>query len=318
MDPSPAPRPPAARFIAAFAAIYLIWGSTYLGIRIAIESMPPFAMAAQRFLVAGVLLFGFVLLRGAAWPRWHQWRDNFAAGTLLLLGGNGLMSWAEQTIPSGVTALLVGIGPIFTVLVDWLWTRDRPPTRLTAAGMLLGFSGVLWLAAPWEHGKDSLNSRGVAAVLCASLAWAFGAIYTRHARRPADPIVASSLQMLGGGGALLLAAWLHHDFAHYNPAAVTLRSWAAFAYLVAMGSLVGFSTFVWLMKHSTPARVSTYAYVNPVVAVFLGWVVAGETLNARTVAATVVIVAAVMIITLQSKPTRAQPAAPLPEAAPDA
>ena len=287
-------------FVAAFAALYLVWGSTYLAIRVAIESMPPFGMAGARFLVAGSLLFAFVRLRGAPWPSVGQWRDNTIAGILLLLGGNGLMCWAEQTIPSGVTALIVGVGPLFTVLADWLWTRSQRPTLLTVGGMVLGMAGVAWLAAPWERGPGSLDPHGVLAVLCACVAWSLGAIYSRHARRPAEPLVGASVQMLGGGLALLLAAWLHGDFAHIALAAVTPRSWLAFAYLITMGSLVAFSTFVWLMKHSTPALVFTYAYVNPVVAVFLGWLLAGEAITGRMGAAAVVIVAAVMVITLKA------------------
>ncbi len=300
-------------FVAAFATLYVVWGSTYLAIRIAIESMPPFAMAGARFLVAGSLLFGLVRLRGAPWPSARQWFDNAVAGILLLLGGNGLMCWAEQTIPSGVTALIVGVGPLFTVLADWLWTGNQRPTLLTVGGMLLGMAGVAWLAAPWERGPGSLDPHGVIAVLVACVAWSLGAIYSRHARRPAEPLVAASLQMLGGGIALVVAAWIRGDLAHVGLAAVTSRSWFAFAYLIAMGSLVGFSTFVWLMKHSTPALVFTYAYVNPVVAVFLGWLLAGEAVTARMGAAAVVIVAAVMVITLKSDhaaPGSAVPAEP--------
>jgi drug/metabolite transporter (DMT)-like permease len=305
-------RPSAAKFIAAFGALYLVWGSTYLAIRIAIESTPPFLMAGARFLVAGALLFAFVRLRGAPWPSPRQWRDNFVAGTLLLLGGNGLMCWAEQTIPSGITALIVGVGPLFTVLLDWLWTRSQRPTLLTVAGLVLGMFGVVWLAAPWERGPGGLDPKGVVAVLCACVAWSLGAIYSRHSREPAEPLVASSVQMLGGSAALLVTAWLHGDFAGFEPAAVTTRSWAAFLYLISMGSLVGFSTFVWLMKHSSPARVFTYAYVNPVVALFLGWLVAREAVTARMGAAAVVIVVAVMIITLKGSGPLPDPATAMP------
>jgi len=307
-----AARPAAAMFVAAFAAIYVVWGSTYLAIRIAIESMPPFGMAGTRFVIAGLALFAALRLRGAPWPLPNQWRDNFVAGSLLLLGGNGLMCWAEQTIPSGVTALIVGVGPLFTVLFDWLWARTQRPTLMTVAGMLLGLCGVVWLAAPWQHGRGALDPRGMIAVLLACVSWSLGAIYSRHARRQAEPLVASSVQMLGGGLALLITAWIHGDFARLELSAITGRSWAAFAYLIVMGSLVGFSTFVWLMKHSTPARVFTYAYVNPVVAVFLGWLVAGEAVSARMVSAAVVIVAAVMIITLKAGGRKSEPSVGVP------
>ena len=208
--------------------------------------------------------------------------------------------WAEQTIPSGVTALLIGISPLCFVLTEWAWPGGLRPTRITMAAMLLGFGGVAWLAAPWEGAAGgALEYRGVAAILAASIFWSFGSIYSRHSKHGADPFLASALQMLAGGAALFIAAALHGDFIQLNFSAVSLRSWNAFVYLVAVGSLVGFSTFVWLMKHSTPSRVATYAYVNPVVAVFLGWMILGEPITTRTLIASAIIVAAVVIITTE-------------------
>lgn len=300
--------PPAVSFLAAFATIYLVWGSTYLGIRVAIESMPPFLMAAARFLVAGAVLLLIVKLRGAPWPTLRQWRINTIIGTFLLLGGNGLVVWAEQTIPSGVTALLIGVSPLFFVLTEWAWPGGLRPTRTTLAALLLGFCGVAWLAAPWESAAGgALDTAGVVAVLAASLSWSVGSIYSRHAKHGAEPFLASAVQMVGGGLVLALVAALHGDFGRLELAAVSGRSWAAFAHLVVLGSLVGFSTFVWLMKHSTPARVSTYAYVNPVVAVFLGWLILDEPITARTLAASAIIVGAVVIITTE-KSRGAKPA----------
>ena len=294
-------KPPArAALILAFAAIYLIWGSTYLGIRISVESMPPFLMAAARFLVAGGLLFAFLKLRGAAWPTARQWRINTVIGTFLLLGGNGLVVWAEQTIPSGIAALLIGISPLFFVLIEWAWPGGLRPRPLTVVALLLGFVGVAWLAAPWDSAHTGgLHAAGVIAILFACFLWAFGSIYSRHAKHDADPFMASSLQMLGGGAALALTALFHGDFAALDVGGITSRAWIAFAYLIVFGSLVGFSTYVWLMKHSTPARVSTYAYVNPVVAVFLGWLVLHEPISSRTIVASIIIVTAVVIITVQ-------------------
>lgn len=302
--------PPARATLAlAFAAIYLIWGSTYLGIRMAIDSMPPFLMASARFVAAGSILFLFLKFRGARWPTAHQWIANGVIGTLLLLGGNGLVVWAELTIPTGITALLIGIGPLFIVLTEWAWPGGMRPTAITMAALLLGFAGVTWLAAPWEtDASGGLNPAGVTAILGACVFWALGSIYSRHAKHGADPFLAASLQMLGGGAMLAIVALLHGDFAQFNLAAITPRAWGAFAYLVSIGSLVGFSTFVWLMKHSTPARVATYAYVNPVVAVFLGWLILGEPITPRTIVASAIIIAAVAIITTQ-KTKAAKPAA---------
>ncbi len=298
--------PSRSALILAFAAIYLIWGSTYLGIRVAVETMPPFLMAAARFLIAGTLLFGFLRLRGTPWPNAQQWRANAVIGFFLLLGGNGSVVWAEQWVPSGITALIIGIGPLFIVLAEWAWPGGQRPSAITLAALLLGFAGVAWLAAPWqrdEAGAPDLG--GIGAILLGCVAWGIGAIYSRHAKHGAEPALAAALQMLGGGGWLLVAALLHGDLARFDAAAVSARSWAAFAYLVAAGSLIGFSTFVWLMKHSTPARVATYAYVNPIVAVVLGWLILDEPVSARTLGASLVIVGAVVIITIQKTRTEA-------------
>lgn len=292
--------PSAFSFVLAFAAIYLIWGSTYLGIRVAVETMPPFLMAGTRFIIAGALLLGVLKLRGAPWPTPAQWRINSIIGTFLLLGGNGLVVWAEQFVPSGVTALLIGIGPLFIVLTEWAWPGGLRPTAVTMGALLLGFGGVVWLAAPWEDpASGQINPAGVAAILAACVSWSIGAIYSRHAKHGADAFLASAAQMLGGGAALLLAAALHGDFARFDFSAVAPQGWFAFVYLISIGSLVGFSTFVWLMRHSTPARVSTYAYVNPIVAVFLGWLILDEPVTARTIVASVVIVAAVVVVTVE-------------------
>ncbi len=292
--------PSRTALILAFATIYLVWGSTYLGIRVAVSSMPPFAMASVRFLIAGAILFVALKLRGASWPTRRQYRDHAIIGTFLLLGGNGLVVWAEQFIPSGIAALLIGIGPLFIVLTEWAWPGGSRPTAATMAALLLGLAGVAWLAAPWEAASEGgLHAGGVVAVLFACVFWAIGSIFSRHAKSGADPLYAASLQMLLGGVSLGVAALLHGDLARLDLAAVTRESWLAFVYLVFAGSLLGFSVFVWLMKHSSPARVATYAYVNPVVAVFLGWWLLDEAVTQRTIVGSVVIVAAVAMITMQ-------------------
>ncbi|MGA2445520.1 MAG: EamA family transporter [Opitutaceae bacterium] len=292
--------PSRTAFVIAFATIYLVWGSTYLGIRVAVETLPPFLMAGARFIVAGGVLAGWLAVTRGFRATTHQWRDNAIIGTFLLLGGNGLVAWAEQYIPSGLTALIIGSQPMMMVLTEWAWRGGHRPTVLTGAGLLLGFAGVTWLAAPWENAATGgLNPGGVTAILVGGVFWAFGSIYGRRVRKPAEPLTASALQMLCGGVALMLTAFAHGDFAGFSPAAVSARSWLAFVYLILVGSLVGFSTFVWLMKHSTPARVSTYAYVNPIVAVFLGWLILGEPITARTLAAAAVIVLSVVVITTQ-------------------
>ncbi len=299
-------RPPArTALVLAFATIYLVWGSTYLGIRVAVETLPPFLMAAARFLIAGGLLYGFLRLRGSPAPTRGQWRDQALIGAFLLLGGNGLVSWAEQSVPSGIAALLVGVGPVFTVLVEWLWPGGQRPRFTTFLGLALGVVGVAWLAAPWQSVEEGgLPLSGSLALVAACFLWAVGSIFSRRTRHPTPALLAAALQMLCGGGFLLLASLLGGEFSDFAPAAVSGRSWGAFLYLTAIGSLVGFSTFAWLMKHSTPALVSTYAYVNPVVAVLLGALLLNEPLSPRLGLATVIVVAAVALITLGKRSPR--------------
>ncbi|MSU23217.1 MAG: multidrug transporter [Opitutus sp.] len=300
IPPSAPAAPSRTALVLAFTAIYLIWGSTYLGIRVAVETMPPFLMAGVRFLIAGALLFAWLKFRGASWPTAPQWRANAIIGTFLLLGGNGAVVWAEQFVPSGITALLIGVSPLFIVLTEWAWPGGARPSAVTSGALLLGFAGVTWLAAPWENASSGgLSFPGVIAILLGCASWGVGSIYSRHSKHGAEPFLASSLQMLGGGAALTLAALIHGDFTALNLAAIAPRAWVAFAYLIGAGSLIGFSTFVWLMKHSPPARVATYAYVNPVVAVFLGWLLLHEPISSRTLIASAIIVTAVAIITVQ-------------------
>jgi len=302
--PASAATPSRSALIGAFATIYVVWGSTYLGMHIAVETMPPFLMAAARFLIAGALLFMFLKLRGAPKPSLHQWRVNTLIGAFLLLGGNGAVVWASQYLPSGIIALLIGIGPLFIVLTEWAWPGGLRPTARTFGAMLLGFTGVVWLAAPWQNtANGGLHLGGVIAILIGCLAWSLGSITSRHAKHGASPAQAAALQMLGGGAALLLVAGLHGDFTRFDVNAVSPRSWLAFVYLVGIGSLVGYSTFVWLMKNCAPAHVATYGYVNPIVAVFLGWLILDEPIITRTLIASTIIIASVVLITLEkSKP----------------
>lgn len=302
MTPASQPAPPRpALVVLGFAVIYIVWGSTYLGIRWAVESIPPFVMGGARFVVAGVMLHAFLRLRGAAAPTWAQVRDGAVAGVLLLLGGNGLVNWAEQYVPSGVTALVVGATPLWFVFFDWVLPPRHRPSALTLAGLALGTTGVALLGLRGgEHG-GSLHLGGVLAILSAGACWALGSLLSKKAKSGADPFMASSLQMIAGGIAQLLAATATGEWAHFAPSAITLRSGLAWSYLVLIGSLVGFSTYVWLLRVSTSARVSTYAYVNPVIAVLLGWLLAHEALTARTLGAAAVVVAAVVIITRARK-----------------
>lgn len=295
---TPAPATARSGVLLAFVAIYLIWGSTYLAIRVAVETMPPFAMAGVRFLVAGALLYAWLAFRGRAAATPRQWRDNTIIGALLLIGGNGVVVWAEQKIPSGITTLLISITPLFMVLFDWMLPKGTRPTWATFVGLALGFAGLVLLIGGGTGGAPLDLGRCVG-LMFACVSWAAGSLYSRYARDPADPMTAATLQMLLGGALLLLVGLARGEVGDFHLAALTQRSVWAWVYLVIAGSLIAFPAYVYLLKHSTPARVSTYSYVNPVVAVFLGWLILGEPVAGRTFLAAVIIVAAVAIITTQ-------------------
>ena len=302
--------PPTSRtaILLAFAAIYGIWGSTYLAIRVAVATLPPFAMAGCRFMVAGALLYGWLAFRGRASATPRQWRDNAVVGALLLLGGNGLVVWAEQKIPSGITTLIISVSPLFMVLFDWTLPHGIRPTRATFTGLALGFGGLVLLIGGGVPGGASFDLWRCGGLMVACISWSVGSLYSRHTKNPADPMLAATLQMLLGGALMFLVGLARGETAGFQLQALTLRSTLAWGYLVAAGSLIAFPAYVYLLKHSTPARVSTYAYVNPVVAVFLGWLILGEPVSTRTLVASVVIVAAVAIITTQRGKAAAKPA----------
>jgi drug/metabolite transporter (DMT)-like permease len=297
--------PTKAALIAGFLTIYVLWGSTYLGIKIAVETVPPFLMASARFLVAGSLITGWIAItRGFKTTR-RQWFDNAIIGGLLLLGGNGMVSWAEQKVPSGIATLIVSLGPLFIVLLDWAVlsfgrdkTKGTKPTFATFIGIALGIIGLAVLVGPQlGEGAGHLDPWSVAGLVLACFSWSAGSIYSRYAKNPAEPFTGSAMQMLTGFVWLLVVSVLAGEPQHFHFANVSGRSLFAWGYLIVAGSLIGFTTFVWLMKHSTPARVSTYAYVNPIVAVFLGWLLAHEPVGPRMFVAAGIIIAGVAIIT---------------------
>jgi drug/metabolite transporter (DMT)-like permease len=294
-----------ARLIAAFAAVYLIWGSTYLAIRFAVQTLPPLLMASARFVIAGVIVLLWARLRdGAAWPTRVEWRVGLIGGALLLLGGNGGVSWAEQRVPSGITALLVAVVPVFVVLLEWLRPGGRRPTVAVFAGVGLGIAGLGLLVGPDAlHGGGGASSAGALVLMFASLSWAAGSIYTKLAPKARSAMVATGTQMLAGGLALLAAAVVSGEPAQLSLARASTSSLVAFAYLLTFGSLIGFTAYVYLLSHTTAAKASTYAYVNPVVAVLLGWAIGHEPVTSRTLLAAAVILAGVAIITITRDPT---------------
>jgi drug/metabolite transporter (DMT)-like permease len=283
--------------VLGFAAVYVIWGSTYLAIRVAIETIPPFTMAAVRFLLAGGLLFVWVRLRwrGPA-PTAAHWGRTLIIGALLFLAGNGAVVWAELHVASGLVALLVGMVPLWMVLVDWLMGSGPRPGPLLIGGLIWGLFGVGLLAS--ANGFSGPGSALIPAlvVMAGGVTWAFGSIWSKTVDLPPQPALATAMEMLGGGALLLVLGALTGEIGRFDPSAVSLRSALALAYLVSFGSLIAFTAFMWLMKVSTPALVSTYAYVNPVVALLLGWALANEPLTPRTLLAAAIILSAVVLI----------------------
>ncbi len=292
--------PSRARLFSAFAAVYLVWGSTYLFIRFAVETLPPFTMAGARFAVAGAILYVWARLRGAAQPSRAEARGASIAGLFLLLGGNGAVVWAEQRVPSGVTALLVATVPVWIVLLDWLRPGGSRPRAGVFVGLALGLVGLMLLV-----GRGGLNAGGqgadvvgAAVLVVGSILWATGSLYVRQHAHPSSAMVTNAVQMLAGGAALFVTGALVGELGRLDIGAASTRSLLSLLYLVIAGSLIGFTAYTYLLQVSTPAKVATYAYVNPVVAVFLGWAFAGEEITTLTLVAAAVILAGVAIITV--------------------
>jgi drug/metabolite transporter (DMT)-like permease len=294
-----APPARASRVWLALSIVYVVWGSTYLAIRWALDTIPPFTMASFRYLVAGGLLLGWAKHRGAPRVALRDLGPAFLTGGLMLLCGNGGVVWAEQRIASGLAALLVAVEPLFIVLLQATLPQERRrPSGRALVGVAFGVAGVLLLVGPARGlGGDRADPWGAAAVLFAAFAWALGSLLSRNFAPAASPLQATALQMLAGGVLLGCASGAAGEWGRFSPALVSGRSLAAVAYLVVFGSLVAFTAYVWLLRVASPALVSTYAFVNPVVAVFLGWLLAAEEVGPRTLAAAAVIVAAVVLIT---------------------
>jgi drug/metabolite transporter (DMT)-like permease len=289
----------------ALATVYLVWGSTYFGIAVAIESIPPFLMAAVRFAIAGSLLLGWewVRNRGAvAWPTRRELRDSAVVGALLLGVGNGFVAFGEQTVASGIAAILVAMMPLWLAVFGWLYFRERLP-RLVVLGVVIGLAGVALLVWPAGSGANALDGLGIAVLVVAPIGWAHGSLFSAHrARLPRSGFVASGLQMLAGAVVLAAEGLLTGEPARLHLEAVTAPSLLALAYLIVIGSMLAFTTYAWLLRHAPLSLIGTYAYVNPVVAVALGAAFLAEPISARTLVASAVIVAAVaMIVTARGR-----------------
>lgn len=304
-------KPPKIAIVSAFAALYVIWGSTYLGILFAIESIPPLLMAGSRFLTAGLLMYTIARIKGAPRSGWLDWRTAAIVGACLLFGGNGGVTLAEQYVPSGLAAVIVATVPIYMALLGWITGSAARPRPLVWLGLAGGFGGVAILVGAslgmptGDHPKAGI---GMLILLVSSFLWSAGSLYSRRAKNAPSPFLAAGQQMLCGGVLLLLGGIARGELSKFDPHRITWLSLGAWFYLVTIGAIVAFSAYIWLLRHCDPAKVATYAYVNPVVAVLLGAAFAGETLSARTLFAAALIIGSVAIVITADQRRAATPA----------
>lgn len=296
--------------ILAFAAVYVIWGSTYLAIRIAIETLPPFLMAGTRFLLAGVPFYFWARQASNEQPSWIHWKSALLVGGLLLLGGNGAVVWAEQWVPSGLAALIVATVPLWMVLFEWIGPDRNRPKGGTLAGLFLGFGGVMVLVGGGETlGATPVALIPAAALVFASASWAIGSLASRRISLPKSAFLAAAMEMICGGSLLFLVGLALGETQSFDPQAVSLRSILGLLYLSVFGSIIAFSAYIWLLRATSAANVATYAFVNPVVAVLLGWALASEPLTPRIGLAALFIIAAVFMVVMGKTDAKKKPRA---------
>jgi drug/metabolite transporter (DMT)-like permease len=297
--------------LTAFAALYLIWGSTYLAIRFAIDTIPPLLMAGTRFLLAGLIMHVIARWQGAPRASLADWRASLIVGACLLLGGNGGVTLAEQYVSSGLASVMVATVPIYIALLAWAMGTAPKPSPIVWLGLAGGFIGVGILVGPALHFSPNDTSHpgiGMLILLCSSFLWSVGSIYSTKAKTASSPFLAAGQQMICGGALLTLAGILTGELHRFDAGRMSLLSVGSFAYLVIIGAVVGFTAYIWLLRHCDPAKVATYAYVNPIVAVLLGALFAGETLTARAIVAAGLIIGSVaLVITVQQSQSKPVP-----------
>ena len=302
------------RIFVAFAAVYVIWGSTYLFIRFAIDTIPPFILGTWRYAIAGGALYAFALMRKAPRPTRAELQIAIITGLLMPGMGNGGVIWAEQTVSSSLVALIVSMVPIWIVLIDWLRPSGRRPRPMMFLGLTLGFLGMIILIGPSSLiGQGTVPISGLLVLFVGSVGWSIGTLLTRKKRAGGSPILFSAIQMLSAGAGFGIASLLFGEYSTFSVAQISTRSWLSVAFLVVAGSIIAYTAYVYLLKHTSAAKAATYAYVNPVIAVILGWLFANEPIGARTLVAAAVLLAGVAIITsLQSGPQPKTDEHPLP------
>jgi drug/metabolite transporter (DMT)-like permease len=291
-------RPAAWKLLLAFAIIYLVWGSTYLAIRIGVREIPPFLMAGLRFTIAGLAMWAWLRVSGTPSPTLREWRDATVLGTLMFLIDYACLFWAEQRVPSGIAAVILAMIPVCITLLEITFLRTQRLTVRLALGLAVGIIGVVVLMNPWASlGEAPLDRRGVIALLVSCCGWSVGTIVSGRLTLPASKPMSAAAQMLSGGVQLLVLAAIAGELAHFRAQDISSTAWLSLVYLIIAGSIVGFTAYVWLLHYESPTKVGTYAYVNPVVAVILGAALGGETVGRRTILGTAFILISVVAIT---------------------
>jgi drug/metabolite transporter (DMT)-like permease len=291
-------RPPRWQTLLAFAIIYFVWGSTFLAIRVGVHEVPPFLLASMRFLAAGLALYLWMLMKGERSPTVHQWISASLLASLIFLCDYGLLFWAEQRVPSGIAAVMLATIPVFMALSEIVVLRTQRLTLRLTLALLIGIAGVgVLVSRSLNLGGAPIDSTGALALLFASITWSIASVLTRKLPLPASKVMSAGAQMLSGGVMLAVASALLGEFHSFHPASVSRGAWFALLYLIVAGSIVGFTAYVWLIHRESPTKVGTYAYVNPVVAVLVGYFLGGEALGLRTVLGTLFVLVSVVVIT---------------------
>jgi drug/metabolite transporter (DMT)-like permease len=289
---------PAWKTWLAFAIIYFVWGSTFLAIRIGVHEVPPFLFAAMRFLIAGFVLYGWMIAKGEPSPNRRQWMSVLLLALLIFVVDYGLLFWAEQRVPSGIAAVMMATIPVFMALAEIIFLRTQRLTIRLSSALLIGIAGVaVLMSRSLNLGGAPIDSAGAVALIIGSVSWSIASVLTRRLPLPPSKVMSSGAQMLAGGVLLALTATALGEFRNFRPRAVSPEAWLALLYLIVAGSIIGFTAYVWLIHHESPTKVGTYAYVNPVVAVLLGYFLGGETLGLRTILGTLFVLISVVVIT---------------------
>ncbi len=282
----------------AFAIIYFVWGSTFLAIRVGVHEVPPFLLAAMRFLVAGLVLYGWMMARRERSPNVRQWASATLLAILIFVCDYGLLFWAEQRVPSGIAAVMLATIPVFMALSEILFLRTQKLTPRLALALLVGIAGVgVLVSRSLNLGGAPIDTKGAAALIFASMSWSIASALTRKLPLPTSKVMSSGAQMLAGGVLLGLTSFALGEFRNFHPSTVSRAAWLSLLYLIVAGSIIGFTAYVWLLHHESPTKVGTYAYVNPVIAVLIGYFLGGEPLGLRTLLGTLFVLISVVVIT---------------------